>query len=165
MKTLTHWRASKRGPQRRENPLYENLARQVVSTVAKQAESLRNEYRRSDMIWTKMERKMVAETYRELWPGQVTDLEIAMFCKALSYFKPDHILESLYLIFSSQEQRLRPAAGRVRARAVEVRRADPESSVLPGEDDETVRCSPEEIKDLNKLFWEKIGEMPKGIDD
>ena len=40
------------------------------------------------MEWTKEDRKVVAETYRELLPGEVTDLEMAMFFKALSWYKP-----------------------------------------------------------------------------
>ena len=32
------------------------------------------------MKWTKAEFGTVADTYKQLWPGEVTDLEMAMFC-------------------------------------------------------------------------------------
>lgn len=164
MKTQTHWRHSRNGLQRPENPLYADLRHRLVVGLANQGESLRSEHRRCGMNWTKMERKMVAETYRELWPGQVADMEIAMFCKALSYNKSDHVLEALYQIFASQDQRLRPAAGRVRERTLDICRMDPEEQKKKTSE-EAPTCSIEEIREITRAYREKIGEIPKGFDD
>tara|TARA_Y100000758_G_C15900101_1_gene367441 strand:- start:231 stop:578 length:348 start_codon:yes stop_codon:yes gene_type:complete len=108
------------------------------------------------MKWTKTEFSTVADTYRQLWPGEVTDLEMAMFCKALSYYKTEHVLEALYHIFSNQEDRRRPAAGRVRSRAAEVKRSDPAERPARPKDDGP-RASKEEISKMLAGFYEKIG--------
>ena len=115
------------------------------------------------MKWTKSEYGTVADTYKQLWPGEVTDLEMAMFYKALSYYKAEYVLEALYHIFSNQENRLRPAAGRVRSRAAEIRRADP--SYKPKKiDNEAPTVSREEMKDMLQGYYKTIGKIPGGVD-
>ena len=108
------------------------------------------------MKWTKSEYGTVADTYKQLWPGEVTDLEMAMFCTALSYYKAEYVLEALYHIFSNQEDRRRPAAGRVRSRAAEVKRDDPSERPNKPKDEGPV-ASKEEISKMLAGFYEKIG--------
>tara|TARA_B100000745_G_C19991004_1_gene336004 strand:- start:72 stop:491 length:420 start_codon:yes stop_codon:yes gene_type:complete len=132
---------------------------------AKSLKSLRDQYRSSEMEWTKDDRKVVAETYRELWPGEVTDLEMAMFCKALSWYKSHHVIEGMYLIFSSQANRLRPAAGRVREMALEAKRADPEERAKMPKEEEAKPCSPEELQAMVKHFHETINSSFPAVDD
>ena len=108
------------------------------------------------MKWTKAEFGTVADTYKQLWPGEVTDLEMAMFCKALSYFKAEHVLEALYHIFSNQEERRRPAAGRVRERAVEYKRLDPSEKPPKPKKEEPV-ATKKEMRAMLKEFYEKVG--------
>ena len=115
------------------------------------------------MKWTKSEVKTVSDTYRQLWPGEVTNLEMSMFCKAMSYYKAEYVLEALYHIFSNQENRLRPAAGRVRARAAEIRRSDP--SHKPKKiDNEAPTVSKEEMKEMLQGYYKTIGKIPGGVD-
>ena len=116
------------------------------------------------MKWTKSEYGTVADTYKQLWPGEVTDLEMAMFCKALSYYKAEYVLEALYHIFSNQEERRRPAAGRVRSRAAEVQRADPSSETKKIKD-EAPMASREEISRLLEGYYKTIGKIPEGVDE
>ena len=108
------------------------------------------------MKWTKSEYGTVADTYKQLWPGEVTDLEMAMFCKALSYYKTEHVLEALYHIFSNQEDRRRPAAGRVRSRADEVKRSDPSEKPPKPKKEEPV-ATKKEMRAMLKEFYEKVG--------
>ena len=118
------------------------------------------------MEWTKDDRKVVAETYRELWPGEVTDLEMAMFCKALSWYKSKHVIEGLYLIFSSQAKRMRPAAGRVREMAMEARRSDPEERAKEAEKEpEEELCSPAERREMLRAFYKTINNAFPALDD
>ena len=115
------------------------------------------------MKWTKSEIKTVTDTYRQLWPGEVTNLEMSMFCKALSYYKAEYVLEALYHIFSNQEERRRPAAGRVRSRAVEVQRADPSHKPKKIKN-EAPTVSREEMKGLLQEYYKTIGKIPGGVD-
>ena len=108
------------------------------------------------MKWTKSEYGTVADTYKQLWPGEVTDLEMAMFCKALSYYKAEYVLEALYHIFSNQEERRRPAAGRVRSRAAEIRMSDPDYKPKKVKQ-EAPTISKEEMKGLLAGYYEKVG--------
>jgi len=118
------------------------------------------------MEWTKEDRKVVAETYKELWPGQVTDLEMAMFCKALSWYKSKHVIEGLYMIFSSQANRLRPAAGRVREMSLEAKRTDPEErNKEPEKVQEEELCSPEERREMLRVFYKTINNAFPAVDD
>ena len=117
------------------------------------------------MEWTKEDRKVVAETYRELWPGEVTDLEMAMFCKALSWYKPKHVIEGMYLIFSSQANRLRPAAGRVREMSMEAKRGDPSERAEKPQEPEAPPCTPEERRKMLKVFYETINRSYPPVDD
>ena len=116
------------------------------------------------MKWTKSEIRTVTDTYKQLWPGDVTNLEMSMFCKALSYYKAEHVLEALYHIFSNQEDRRRPAAGRVRSRAAEIQRSDP--SHKPKKiDTEAPSISREEMKGMLSDYYKTIGRMPfDGVD-
>ena len=133
--------------------------------VAKAPKSLRNEYRSSDMEWTKEDRKVVAETYRELWPGEVSDLEMAMFCKALSWYKPQHVIEGMYLIFSSQANRLRPAAGRIREMSLEAKRADPKEIAKKPKEPRGDPATPEELRNMAALFHKTVNRSFPTLDD
>ena len=115
------------------------------------------------MKWTKAEFGTVADTYKQLWPGEVTDLEMAMFCKALSYYKSEYVLEALYHVFSNQEERRRPAAGRVRSRAAEVQRDDPSNKPKKIEN-EAPTVSRAELSRLLEGYYKTIGKMPEVID-
>ena len=117
------------------------------------------------MKWTKDEVKTVSDTYRQLWPGDVTNLEMSMFCKALSYFKAEYVLEALYHIFSSQEKRMRPAAGRVRDRSAEIKRSDPSEKQYPRMKDESNVASRQEIRDMLGDYYKTIGKMPNVVDE
>ena len=117
------------------------------------------------MEWTKEDRKVVAETYRELWPGEVSDLEMAMFCKALGWYKVSHVIEGMYLIFSSQANRLRPAAGRVREAALEAKRSDPAERLEKPKEPEQEPCSPEERREMLRAFYETINKSFPVVDD
>ena len=117
------------------------------------------------MKWTKDEVKTVSDTYRQLWPGDVTNLEMSMFCKALSYFKAEYVLEALYHIFSSQEKRMRPAAGRVRDRSAEIKRSDPNEEQKPRMEAIPSVASRQEIRDMLAEYYKTIGKMPNVVDE
>ena len=116
------------------------------------------------MEWTKMDRNLVAETYRELWPGEVTDLEMAMFCKALSWHKPEHVLDGMYLIFSNQENRLRPAAGRVRNMAAEAKRQDPNEAPTKIVEQPPHKVNADAVRGILKEYCKVINKNFQAVD-
>ena len=116
------------------------------------------------MEWTKMDRKLVAETYRELWPGEVTDLEMAMFCKAMSWHKPKHVLDGMYLIFANQENRLRPAAGKVRNMAAEAKRQDPTEVPKKIEEQPPHEVTAEAVRGILQDYYKVINKNFQAVD-
>ena len=60
---------------------------------------------------------------------------------------------------------MRPAAGRVRDRAAEIKRSDPnEGQQYPRMKDSNV-ASRQEIRDMLGDYYKTIGKMPNGVDE